>query len=183
MPFLYAWPKCTLILGAESKQKKVQIDTAFLTSVLHPLTYLFISFPVVSNTAGLTTSDREPCVHTCTALKRKREWSSSQKPKYHEQVKAHLTCSALSTFSPTFRAKCPAAHGLRLQPQSLFLLSSRPLSVWFPVLAFGTVFRWGEVCEARDRILLTVSEEAAARLVRLRTQHRLSTSGCLYNLI
>lgn len=77
MLFLCAWPK---YMGAENKQKKVQLGTAFLAYVLHPLLIRSYPFPIVSNTAGLTTSDREPCVHTCTSLKSKREWSSSQTP-------------------------------------------------------------------------------------------------------
>lgn len=77
-PFLCARPKYTLILGAENKQKKVQFGTALLAYVLRPLLICLYSFPVVSNTAGLTASDREPCGHTCMPLKSKREWSSSQ---------------------------------------------------------------------------------------------------------
>lgn len=40
VPFLCAWPKYTLILGAENKQKKVQFGTALLAYVLRPLLIL-----------------------------------------------------------------------------------------------------------------------------------------------
>lgn len=67
------------------------IDFLAYSPVPPYLSIYLLSYPsTLSLTTSLTALDRMPCVHTCTSFKGKREWSSSQRPKYEDLAKALL---------------------------------------------------------------------------------------------
>lgn len=95
-----------------------------------------------------------------TFRSKRRGYLLSQKPKHQrwarswpehpQQITAPtIACSKLSRLWPTFRAKCPTAHGLGFQPQSWYLVPRAASSCGGPrPSAFRLIFRGLEVCRA-----------------------------------